>query len=138
MSIVFWTAKLHHTQFILLVFTGFVMLAGLLSEKLIVADFTKFHLSSLSDYINKIIGDAEALIAKPQKELLTRDLIGGVLVIIIVIVHFLYAMDMTNSLYTSGIASIFFSVPVFYISFLVSVAFSPRVTVMPMTSLPKQ
>lgn len=137
MSSIFKTVKLHHAQFLLLVFTGLVMLVGLLAEKLIVSDFTNFHFSSISEYLTKITSDIELFIKKPKKEALSRDLIGAVLVVLVVLVHFLYGMQLTDSLYTSTIATILFAVPVFYISYLVNVAFSPRSSTMPASSLPK-
>ena len=115
---------------------GAGIIAGLLSEKLVVRDFTEFKLASLFAYFDSMRISIAKFVENPDEHPANmRDLLIFVGAVLFLLAYFVYGVYKTNSLFSALISTVFMSAPVIFFIYLVQLAFSSR-PLMTTTSMP--
>lgn len=119
---------------------GAGIITGLLTEKLVVHDFTEFKLASLWAYFEEMRAAVDKFTKNPDDTSNNmRELITIASVAVFLLFHFVYGVYSTNRLFASFVATVFISVPVIFFVYLLHVALSPRTmatTIMPVNVPP--
>ena len=111
------------------------IIAGLLTEKLVVRDFTEFKLASIWTYFEKTYTTIDKYIKNPDDTSINmREMITVLCAVVFLLLFFVYGVYASNRLLHSLVSTVFISVPVIFFIYLLQLAFSTRTmatTIMP-------